>query len=99
MTGTVTAAVLPLSDVSRADIARVGGKGANLGELLHAGLLVPAGFVGFDSDRLVVAAELQARRSPFAAVRHDSGDLERLDVDGRLGVQTRGEIDALANLP
>ena len=32
-------------DVSRDDVARVGGKGANLGELTRAGLPVPPGFV------------------------------------------------------
>jgi pyruvate,water dikinase len=33
------------ADVSREDVARVGGKGANLGELTAAGLPVPPGFV------------------------------------------------------
>src|SRR5437773_10314170 len=37
--------VLPLEDVRAADTAVVGGKGANLGELLAAGFPVPAGFV------------------------------------------------------
>lgn len=34
-----------LDDVDRADVAEAGGKGANLGELLGAGLPVPPGFV------------------------------------------------------
>lgn len=34
-----------LQDVSQKDLSRVGGKGANLGEMLKAGLPVPAGFV------------------------------------------------------
>jgi phosphoenolpyruvate synthase/pyruvate phosphate dikinase len=34
-----------LDDIRRDDIALVGGKGANLGELSHAGLPVPPGFV------------------------------------------------------
>jgi len=34
-----------LRDVSRRDIAEVGGKGANLGELISAGIPVPNGFV------------------------------------------------------
>lgn len=38
-------AVVPLSAVRRSDVPRAGGKGANLGELLAAGLPVPAGFV------------------------------------------------------
>jgi hypothetical protein len=32
-------------DVSRRDVASVGGKGANLGELTQAGFAVPPGFV------------------------------------------------------
>ena len=38
-------AVRPLGELSAADIAFAGGKGANLGELTRAGLPVPAGFV------------------------------------------------------
>ena len=37
--------VVALVDVGSADVELVGGKGANLGELLRAGLPVPAGFV------------------------------------------------------
>jgi len=37
--------VVPLEALSRSDVARAGGKGANLGELLRAGLSVPPGFV------------------------------------------------------
>src|SRR5215212_6976203 len=36
--------VVPLAATSRADRARVGGKGAHLGELLRAGFAVPEGF-------------------------------------------------------
>lgn len=36
--------VLPLSAIGAADLPRVGGKGANLGELARAGLPVPGGF-------------------------------------------------------
>jgi pyruvate,water dikinase len=39
------ATVAWFGDVSRDDVARVGGKGANLGELTRAGLPVPPGFV------------------------------------------------------
>ena len=34
-----------LGEVTRADLAQVGGKASNLGEMLHAGLPVPPGFV------------------------------------------------------
>jgi rifampicin phosphotransferase len=37
--------VVPLSDLGRGDLAAAGGKGANLGELIRAGLPVPEGFV------------------------------------------------------
>ena len=39
-----TAYVLPFSAISAADLPRVGGKGANLGEMTQAGLPVPPGF-------------------------------------------------------
>ncbi|HEY4631536.1 MAG TPA: PEP/pyruvate-binding domain-containing protein, partial [Blastococcus sp.] len=37
--------VLRFADVGRDDVARAGGKGASLGELLRAGIRVPDGFV------------------------------------------------------
>ncbi|MBD3942125.1 phosphoenolpyruvate synthase [Microbacterium sp. NEAU-LLC] len=37
--------VAPLTDFGREDLARAGGKGANLGELIRAGMPVPDGFV------------------------------------------------------
>ncbi len=37
--------VIPLTDIRAADLPIAGGKGANLGELLHAGFPVPDGFV------------------------------------------------------
>jgi phosphoenolpyruvate synthase/pyruvate phosphate dikinase len=37
--------VAPLEQLGRDDLARVGGKGANLGELVRAGFPVPDGFV------------------------------------------------------
>ncbi|HEX7942824.1 MAG TPA: PEP/pyruvate-binding domain-containing protein, partial [Gemmatimonadaceae bacterium] len=39
------ALVLPLREIDRSAIGRAGGKGANLGEMLRAGLPVPPGFV------------------------------------------------------
>src|SRR5690606_1847335 len=41
----VTPFVVPLTAVGRDDLALAGGKGANLGELIAAGLPVPDGFV------------------------------------------------------
>ena len=37
--------VLPLEEIGRDDVALAGGKGANLGELIKAGMPVPPGFV------------------------------------------------------
>ena len=37
--------VLGFDEIGASDLPRVGGKGANLGELVGAGLPVPAGFV------------------------------------------------------
>ncbi|HEY3127201.1 MAG TPA: PEP/pyruvate-binding domain-containing protein, partial [Candidatus Limnocylindria bacterium] len=47
--------VLPLSALGAGDIAVAGGKGANLGELIHAGFAVPDGFV-ITTDAYVAAA-------------------------------------------
>jgi pyruvate,water dikinase len=40
----MSALVVPLADVGQGDRARVGGKGAHLGELMRAGFAVPDGF-------------------------------------------------------
>src|SRR5690349_11664550 len=44
-TRSTTGFVLPLAAVGRDDLAAVGGKGANLGELVRAGFPVPGGAV------------------------------------------------------
>jgi rifampicin phosphotransferase len=48
--------VLPLSSLGARDLMVAGGKGANLGELIHAGFPVPAGFV-ITTDAYVLAAQ------------------------------------------
>lgn len=50
-----------LTDVTRADAASVGGKGANLGELISTGLPVPRGFV-LTSAAFQAAMELSGNR-------------------------------------
>jgi len=83
MTATATAAVTPLARLSRADVALAGGKGANLGELTHAGLPVPPGFV--------VGAPA------YAAFRAADGLGERLDlVLTDLDVDDPAALDAAA---
>lgn len=69
-----------LRDISRADVGRVGGKGANLGELATAGLPVPPAFViDVDAwarfrDETGLGSELDAR-------------LDALDVDDPVALQ------------
>lgn len=76
--------VLSLEDVDRTQVALVGGKGANLGELSHLdGVRVPAGFcVTTDAYRRIVA---------------DSPTLgDQLDRLSRLGPDDRESIGALS---
>src|SRR5690606_36637310 len=73
--------VLPLSAVGAGDLARVGGKGANLGVLVAAGLPVPPGFCVTTAafDRFVA-------QDPALGERLDA--LDRLDPDDVEGVRT-----------
>jgi pyruvate, water dikinase len=73
--GTPDAGVVAwFGDVSRDDVARVGGKGANLGELTTAGLPVPPGFV--------VTADAYLRALDQAGTRQQLRQrVEALDVD------------------
>lgn len=57
---------IALEAVRRGDVASAGGKGANLGELLHAGFDVPAGFV------VTTAAHRAALRSAAPGQSEDS---------------------------
>lgn len=69
--------VVALSAVGLADVPRVGGKGANLGELITAGLPVPDGFV-VTADAFIEALEAAGVRAElqtaFAAVKPDAPD-------------------------
>jgi pyruvate,water dikinase len=66
--------VRSLDEIGRGDIGSVGGKGANLGEMVRAGFPVPGGFV------VTTAAYQEFVRSSKLAARI-SALLERLDVD------------------
>ena len=61
-----SALIVELFDVNRANIAIVGGKGANLGEMLHAELPVPPGFV------LTIAAYERMRETAGLGARIDA---------------------------
>ncbi len=64
--GTATDLVAWFGDLSKADVPRVGGKGANLGELTRAGIPVPPGFV-VTADAYLRAMELNGVRAALQA--------------------------------
>ena len=72
--------VLPFEQIGREDIARVGGKGANLGEMLHAGLPVPGGFV-LTVDAYAHAIEASGMADAIAR------ELAPIDVDDQGALQ------------
>src|SRR5712692_164812 len=67
--------VLPLSDLDRTMLTVVGGKAANLGELIRAGFSVPAGFCVNTAAyaRLCARADLDTYLSGLAATPRDDG--------------------------
>ena len=82
-----------LTDITHADISTVGGKGANLGEMLHIGLPVPSGFVitvdGYDHFRTTtgVGPQIDAllRNVPVddpSALQHVAAQLRDLILHG-----------------
>jgi pyruvate,water dikinase len=84
MSTAVVAGVRALADVTAADAATVGGKAANLGELIRAGFPVPPGFV------LSASAYLDAMER--AGAREEIVDLHRRAT---AGADDPGELDAL----
>jgi pyruvate,water dikinase len=72
--------VLPFEQIGREDVARVGGKGANLGEMLHAGLPVPGGFV-LTIDAYAYAIEASGMSEAIAR------ELAQLDVTDQAALQ------------
>ena len=83
-TGSATALVLPFAAINRSDLARVGGKGANLGEMSQAGLPVPPGFcVTTAAFRQFLAAEPDLEATIY-------GPLAQLAPDDVAGVRQVG---------
>src|SRR5690242_4507907 len=75
--------VRPFSDLSTADVAYAGGKGANLGQLTRGGVPVPRGFV--------VGAPA------YAAFRTETGLGDRLEgLLGNLDVEDTAALQAAA---
>ena len=72
--------VVDLTEVNRANVPLVGGKGANLGEMLHADLPVPPGFV------LTVAAYERMRETSGVGPRIDAL-LRTVNVDDTAALQ------------
>lgn len=73
--------VAPLRAFGRADLALAGGKGANLGELVRAGFMVPDGFVVTTDAYAVIARSVDLRAA------------ERLAADD--GAAIRAEFEAV----
>jgi phosphohistidine swiveling domain-containing protein len=68
--------ILPLNAVDASQIALVGGKGANLGELVRAGLPVPDGFCV-----TTVAYELASRQAEIEELLHELATVQTDDSD------------------
>lgn len=82
--------VLSFDDIDRHDIARVGGKGANLGELTRAGFPVPPGFcVTTEAYRLFAKPVAQDVLSTLDGL--DATDLTKLRAAGE---KVRGMLSA-----
>jgi len=96
--------IVPFANARRSDIARLGGKGANLGEMTAAGLPVPAGFVvGIDAYGHFYAENGLAPRVGQLLAAIDSDDpaalertaqsLQTLIRSGTVSDELRGAIE------
>jgi pyruvate, water dikinase len=87
----LAAAIVPLTSLRRTDADRAGGKGANLGELLAAGIPVPPGFV------VTAAAYLDALdRAGVRAAVAERAAAARTAAPEALGGLAAGLRDAIA---
>jgi rifampicin phosphotransferase len=79
-----TPLVMPLQDVGRSGLAVVGGKGANLGELVRAGFPVPPGFVVTTAayDRFVMLNGLGETITRTLHEAHGTGAAIRAAFEG-----------------
>lgn len=84
--------ILPFNAISAGDLARVGGKGANLGEMARAGFPVPPGFCLTTAAfrRFIDACDAAALYAGLEAVGADDVDTAR-----RIGEQVRQRLSAL----
>src|SRR5690554_1543754 len=89
---TSTDCIVSLNCLTKDDVASVGGKGANLGELRRAGMPTPPGFVVTAGSYLRVLEE-NGVRDELAAL-HDRSFVAGADL-AALGAEARRRIDAL----
>jgi rifampicin phosphotransferase len=68
--------VVPLETLDRTSLPFAGGKAANLGELIHAGFAVPAGFCVTTAAYVLLSAELEPLLAELATIR--SNEVARL---------------------
>ncbi len=89
---TILESVLPLERLGRGDVDLAGGKGANLGELVAAGLPVPPGFV-IGAPAYAAYCEGTGLRGRIAARLADL-DVDDTEALGRASDAVRAEIEA-----
>ena len=88
--------IVDLSEVGLADVGLVGGKGANLGEMIAAGFPVPPGFV-VTAEAYLDAMELAGLRDGLAEHARNAGDLTPEDL-AAAARNARASVSA-CNLP
>ena len=66
--------IVDLAEVGLSDVALVGGKGANLGEMIAAGFPVPPGFV-VTAEAYLDAMDLAGLRDELAEFARSAGEL------------------------
>lgn len=94
-----TPLVLPLSRVNRSMVKSVGGKAANLGEMLQAGFPVPDGFVVTAQayqiflKSALMKEDTKERLNPLIDQLETLGDTEDLAVVRDLGARLRKTLD------
>ena len=85
--------ILPFSDIRTSDLPLVGGKGANLGEMTHAGFLVPPGFCVTTTAFKEFIATAQNTDKLFAELDTiRKGDVDRVRKIGERVRQTLFEL-------
>jgi pyruvate,water dikinase len=89
-----------LAEVGASDTARVGGKGASLGELIKAGVRVPAGFVlttAAFGDAMAAIDPVSAQRKRVAALDPDDlSEVERVTGELRRRIERAPVPDPLS---